>query len=113
MKRKYLLLSLLICVTNFVSADPIGPSKALKIASAYLQESSVAHVAPFRRVATRAVAESDTLAPLYIVSRGENAGFVIVSGDDCLPEIIGYTDTGDFVEEQMPPALLDMLENEL
>ncbi len=110
MKRKYLLLSLLICVTNFVSADPIGPSKALKIASAYLQESSVAHVAPFRRVATRAVAESDTLAPLYIVSRGENAGFVIVSGDNSLPEIIGYTDSGNFVEADMPPALLDMLQ---
>lgn len=110
MKRKYLLLSLLICITNIVSADPIGPSKALKIASAYLQEASMAHVAPFRRTATRAVAESDTLAPLYIVSRGENAGFVIVSGDNCLPEIIGYTDSGDFVEADMPPALLDMLQ---
>ncbi len=110
MKRKFLLLSLLICVTSIVSADPIGPSKALKIASAYLQESSVAHVAPFRRAATRAVAESDTLAPLYIVSRGENAGFVIVSGDNSLPEIIGYTDSGDFVEANMPPALLDMLQ---
>lgn len=110
MKKKYLLLSLFICSASIVSADPIGPSKALKIASAYLQEVSVAHVAPYRRAATRAVAASDTLAPLYIVSRGENAGFVIVSGDNSLPEIIGYTDSGNFVEADMPPALLDMLQ---
>lgn len=63
--------------------------------------------APVRR--GRQITEKDTLAPYYIISRGENAGFVIVSGDECLPEIIGYTDVGDFEEEQMPPALLDML----
>lgn len=111
MKKNYLLISVLCCIASLVSANPVGPTQALKIASAYLQgEASVSRVAPFRRATTRAVAEADTLAPLYVISRGENAGFVIVSGDDCLPEIIGYTDSGDFVEANMPPALLDMLQ---
>ena len=107
---KKVLSSLLFCwVVGSVYADPIGPSRALKIAAAYVEDVPVEVLcAPTRRGGGLAV--SDTLAPYYIVSRGDNAGFVIVSGDDCLPEIIGYTDTGDFVEEQMPPALLDMLE---
>ena len=110
MKKRFLLVSLLSLVTCFVFADRIGPSQALKIASSYLQEDVVAsYAAPFRRNTTRMVSDADTLAPLYIISRGENAGFVIVSGDNCLPEKIGYTDSGDFVEADMPPALLDML----
>ena len=110
MKKRFLLVSLLSLVTCFVFADRIGPSQALKIASSYLQEDEVtSYAAPFRRNTTRMVSDADTLAPLYIISRGENAGFVIVSGDNCLPEIIGYTDSGDFVEADMPPALLDML----
>lgn len=101
---------LLCCMAGVVCADPIGPSRALKIAAAYVEEAPVkVAYAPARRSSGLQVA-GDTLAPYYIVSRGDNAGFVIVSGDDCLPEIIGYTDTGDFVAEQMPPALLDMLE---
>ena len=111
MKKKCLLLSILSCFISLASADPIGPFQALKIASSYLHEEvPAAHLTPLRRSATRAIAESDTLAPLYIVSRGDNAGFVIISGDNSLPEIIGYTDSGNFVEADMPPALLDMLQ---
>lgn len=110
MKRKSLLL-LLSCITSLLSADPVGPTQALKIASAYMSEGAVASRAiPFRRATTRSAAEPDTLAPLYIISRGDNAGFVIVSGDNSLPEIIGYTENGNFKEADMPPALLDMLQ---
>lgn len=101
---------LLCCLADVVCADPIGPSRALRIAAAYAEDvPEKISYAPARRRSGQ-LAASDTLAPYYIVSRGDNEGFVIVSGDDCLPEIIGYTDTGDFVAEQMPPALLDMLE---
>ena len=101
---------MLCCITILVSADPIGPTQALKIAADYLKgEVLVSQVKPLRRATTRAAAESDTLAPLYIIDRGENAGFVIVSGDNCLPEIIGYTESGNYVEEDMPPAFNDMM----
>ena len=111
MTKKSLLLLLLGCMTSLVWADPIGPSQALKIAAAYIHDDvSVSYAIPFRRSATRGVTEGDTLAPLYIISRGSDAGFVIVSGDNSLPEVIGYTESGDFVEDDMPPALLDMLQ---
>ena len=111
MKKRILSSLILCCVVCLVSADPIGPTMALKIASSYLKEEvPMARVTPLRRGTTRAISEADSVAPLYIISRGENAGFVIVSGDNSLPEIIGYTDSGNFVEADMPPALLDMLQ---
>ena len=108
--KKILLYLLFYSLVGSVCADPIGPSRALRIAASYGGDVSMDMLcAPTRRSSDRSVV-NDTLAPYYIVSRGENAGFVIVTGDDCLPEIIGYTEKGDFIEEQMPPALLDMLE---
>ena len=111
MKKRAVLSCLLGCMVSLALAGPIGPTKAIKIAADYLpKEMSASYARPMRRHMTRSESVADTLAPLYIISRGENAGFVIVSGDDCLPGIIGYTDSGNFIESEMPPALLDMLE---
>ena len=109
--KRFLSALMLCCITFFVSADPIGPTQALKIASDYLKKGdiSISHVKTLRNSATRSAIEADTLAPLYFIDRGENAGFVIVSGDNCLPEIIGYTESGNYVEEDMPPAFMDMM----
>ncbi len=111
MKKRNLLLQLFCFISIGALADPVSLTQALKIASAYMSEApSVDNLAPIRRMGVRVSTAADTLAPYYVINRGDNAGFVIVSGDDCLPEIIGYADSGEFVEEQMPPALLDMLE---
>ena len=111
MKKRLLHTLLLFCVTLTVVADPIGPTQALKIAASYLKvDATVEQIKPLRRSATRFVSEGDTLAPLYIIDRGENSGFVIVSGDNCLPEILGYTESGNYVEEEMAPAFFDMMD---
>lgn len=38
----------------------------------------------------------------YVFSAGENSGFTIVSGDDRLPAIVGYSKSGDFEYGQLP-----------
>ena len=111
MKKRILQSLLLISIVFTASADPIGPTQALKIASAYLKSDvTVSQIKPLRRSATRSSAEADTLAPLYIIDRGEDSGFVIVSGDNSLPEIIGYTESGSYVEEEMAPAFFEMMD---
>ena len=107
--KKIFLSLLFCCVACVVLADPVGPARALKMASPYLKNAPMEICFAPARYSKAKVEVKDSLAPYYIISRGDGEGFVIVSGDDCLPEIIGYTDSGDFVEEQMPPALLDML----
>ena len=90
MKKRILHTFLLLCIAVTVSADPIGPTQALKIAAPYLKmEATVSQIKPLRRSATRSTLEADTLAPLYIIDRGESSGFVIVSGDNSLPEVLG------------------------
>lgn len=51
------------------------------------------------------------LAPYYIFSRGAGKGYVIVSGDDSTAPIVGYTEQGDFDEEQLPAPLKGMLKS--
>ena len=52
----------------------------------------------------------DAEEPYYVFNNGDNRGFTIVSGDDLLPEIVGYSDRGTFTSENMPVQLKDFLD---
>ncbi|MCM1108490.1 MAG: C10 family peptidase [Clostridium sp.] len=108
MKNVYLLLCLWMTGTACV-AEPIHLKRAKQIAAGYTKgEVALRNVgAPHRAEST--ADEENEYQPLYVFNRGNGEGFVIVSGDDRMPEVLGITDTGDFVESDMPPALLDML----
>lgn len=97
MKLRFTLISMLLCMVLGIAAEPIDKAEA-------------------RRVAQELVSIDDNSsdevawAPYYVFSRGLHKGFVIVSGDDQTAPIIGYTDEGDFIEEELPAPLKDMLE---
>ena len=99
MIKKFFTLCAFVLMGLSASADPITKAKALQIAQEYLVPghtmSLVAEAKPRKAMA-------NVSAPYYIISRGENQGFVIVSGDDCLPEILGYTEEGDYDENNVP-----------
>lgn len=46
----------------------------------------------------------------YVFPNGENKGFTIVSGDDRLPEIVGYSDSGTYSDGNQPEAYKAFLE---
>ncbi|MDE6002506.1 MAG: C10 family peptidase [Prevotella sp.] len=46
----------------------------------------------------------------YVFSAGANRGFTIVSGDDRLPAIVGYTESGDFDANQLPTNLVSFMQ---
>jgi len=91
-----------------LQAEVVTPAQAIRIAEEFLGES----LAPQRVRAMRRTspAEPEEAAPYYVISRGDDKGFILVSGDDCQPAVLGYTDSGDFDESNLPPALRDMLE---
>lgn len=104
--KKLLVLSSALLTALGMSADPITPTKAMQLAQEYMvpgHQMMMTMQAKSRKASTQN-------APYYIISRGENQGFVIVAGDDCLPEVLGYTDQGDFDATNLPEALQDMLE---
>lgn len=113
--KKQLLLGALLLTATSAMADPIDLQKAKSIAAEYLTENTAEPMLVKRAErdmtkARRLPAKTAQAAPYYIFSRGEGQGFVIVSGDDCLPDVLGYTESGDFIEDQMPPQLLGWLD---
>jgi hypothetical protein len=91
-------------------ADPIDAERAKLLAAQFMPtadtQPQLVKRGTRRSVSGRRLAPAyQTVAPYYIFSRGENQGFVIVSGDDALPEVLGYTERGDFDEANMPPFL--------
>ena len=92
-------------VSAGMMGNPITPQQALRIASEY---AAPGHKAELRckAKAHRATTQS---APYYVFSRGEGMGYVFVAGDDCIPTIIGYAESGDFDEGREAPQLLALL----
>lgn len=111
MMKNLLTFSMMMLTSLSTSADPIDLAKAKGLA-ANLSVNEPVLVAKAVRTEAKArklSAKVQAAAPYYIFSRGEGQGFVIVSGDDCLPEILGYTESGDFDEEELPPYLAGWL----
>lgn len=114
MRKKLLLTTITLMAIGSAFADPIDMNKAKVIASRFAVDGEVELVTSAQRSEAKSrmlSQEYQNTAPYYIFSRGKDKGFVIVSGDDCLPEILGYTESGDFIEEKMPEQLLGWLKH--
>lgn len=113
MNKHLITIGLALLASCIVKADPIDQKRAATIASEYAvaghQMTLVTKSQRTPSMALKLKAAVAKTSPYYIYSRGENKGFVIVSGDDCLPEVLGYTEQGNFDPNNLPPALSDML----
>lgn len=105
--KKLITVSVALLSLMSVQANPITRAKALLLAQEYMVPGHQMVLAAEAK-SRKAVAVQN--APYYIVSRGEGQGFVIVSGDDCLPAILGYTDSGDYDENDVPPAFQEWMD---
>lgn len=114
-----LLVTLLIGSSAF--ANPIDPNRAKTIAIGFMNErakpsierrnASLTQVAPDDYVlVSQDVATLSDTHPYYAFNRMAG-GYVVVSGDDRLPPVLGYADSGKFSAEKMPPALRQLLDN--
>ena len=64
----------------------------------------------YSKAAPGLFSDQDAEEPYYVFNNGDNRGFTIVSGDDLLPEIVGYSDRGTFTTDNMPVQLKDFLD---
>lgn len=49
-------------------------------------------------------------SPYYIFNNGNNEGFVIISGNDRVQKVLGYSDSGNFDPNNVPPQLKALME---
>ena len=118
MKKFYISLLTFILAAIQLTAAPVDPEKALEIANEFwasnvtLKKNMQSRLVPAKRALK---ASSDIKQPkeehetFYIFNEADNNGFVIVSGEDRLSPIVGYSTNS--ASGEMPPALTAWLED--
>lgn len=115
MKKTFTFILVLLFLATSIFAGPIDQEKAFEIASSFWNSNPKlkkgVQLQPVHAdKASKAPSRDNTTAndaQYYIFSSSNNCGFVIVSGDDKLAPIVGYSDNGN--SEEMPPALVEWL----
>lgn len=111
--RLHLLLSALLLISVSAFAGPRSFRQAKQIAErqaallGIVMDESAASQAKsfgFGDKTQKSQASDQETASYYVFPHGEGKGFTIVSGDDCLPEIVGYTDQGTYDEAFLPES---------
>ena len=109
MKKIFLLLfSLMLLLSVSAIAGPRSYQQAKAIAqrqAAMLGIEMDAEVAASAKVAPR-MSVSSAVSPsatcYYVFANGEDKGFTIVSGDDRMPEVVGYSAQGTYDPDHLP-----------
>lgn len=111
MKRTFIL-SVAALAATALQAKVVNTQQALALAKNFRQ-TQVARgslkAAPAK--ADMKLAYTSQNSELYVFNGSGDSGYVIVSGDDCSPSILGYSNTGKFDINDIPPAMkmwLDM-----
>ena len=104
MKRILFLLSITLAMASAVQAAQVTEADARQVAERFFSAKSPRlssqSGSPMTRLAYTAQGER-----FYVFDRGRGSGFVVVAGDDRLPQVLGYGETGDFAAATLPPSL--------
>lgn len=96
-----------------IFAGPVGEVSARQKAVAFMQQrrgDKVSLSVPRSQRRAPSAGSVDGYSPYYVFNVGSGEGFVIVSGDDRTPDILGYADSGTLSESDMPDGLRYLLD---
>ena len=126
MKKALLLIGFLLFFATKILAISRTSSEALIIANSFYHKKQVSIKMMSADLSTLKLAytcidgistrSTSDKAYYYVFNRGENNGFIIVSGDDRAKDILGYSDSGKFDINSLPPnfsAWLNFYKDEL
>lgn len=96
-------LMILVCVCSQAAvATPITRQQAQHNAMTFLAERGKRVASSSLRNAPMRVDATLVGEPLYLFNIGDDQGYVIASGDDCAPAILGYNDKGSIDVNDIP-----------
>ncbi len=96
------LLMFFLSIGLLAQAAPITQNQARKEASSFLSKKHIADNSLSPVALSNSMMKSGNQAAFYIFNVGNNQGFVIVSGDDRINPVLGYSDEGYFDEAKAP-----------
>lgn len=104
--KRILLLSAFILTIASLWAAPVTKEQALKEAQQFVSKKRVATNGKRLTMAatpTPLTAATGEQQAYYVFNVGQDDGFVVVSGDDRTPAILGYARQGSFQADHLPP----------
>ena len=90
-------------------ANPITESQAKVIASGFMASKNKPDAT--MRMVQKGPRLSTSEKAAYYVFNSSESGYVIVSGDDRCPSVLGYSDNGTFDSSQVPEAMQELLDS--
>ena len=107
--RFFGLLMLILGIGLLAQAAPISQDQARKEALSFLLNKQISNRSLKPVALSNRMLKAGNQAAFYIFNVGNNQGFVIVSGDDRINPILGYSDEGYFDEAKAPSNMKNLL----
>jgi len=85
--------------------EAVAAATASKGTSKHMRRAAAALASPVLRYTAR----KDGLNTVYVLSNGDNKGYMVLSADDVAMPVLGYADEGSFDPDNMPPAMEEWL----
>ena len=104
MKRILFFFAITMVMVCSVQAALVNEMEARQVASQFFSAKSSRMTASAGRSEIR-LAYTAEHERFYVFNRGQNGPFVVVAGDDRLPQVLGYGESGDFSAAILPPAV--------
>lgn len=97
-----MLLLLMMSLASFAGPRSFQQAKEIALRQAAQLGISMDEVSSAKAKSKRVKSVSGEVPAYYVFPNGEGKGFTVVSGDDRLPEVVGYSDKGTYDEENLP-----------
>ncbi len=108
--KRYLSLIMLLLAYIYAGAEDVSRQQARQIAESFFNNRGIEMLDNGDSGLKKSAIRKATDAPYYVFNAGNNNGYVVVSGNDVTEQILGYTDSGSFDEDNLPPSLKSLLQ---
>lgn len=105
MKKRLPLLFAFFAVMATVMAKPVTQATAMKVATTYLQS-----VTGKRYTGLTDITAQTPFQEFYVFTLGGEKGYILVSADDCVMPVLGYSESSPFKVEGMPTHVMEWLQ---
>ncbi len=102
--KKLFILSAIGCMALGLNAKPITPAEALNRLGGATHKAAAVKGKSTPKLAHTARTKGGNPA-VYIFNRGDNGGYLVLSADDIAYPMLGYSDSGSFNADNMPPQM--------
>lgn len=118
MKRILLTIAVVFGLINLSIAKNVDPETARKVAMTYLQVSlklsntdlNLVYQCTANDIVSFPGSSNNEHPLIYVFNAGTNNGFVLIAGDDNSVPVLGYSITGSFDKDNMPPNFRKWIE---